>query len=111
MNLLPYLFICLAAICNAVMDRVEYSTAFNQSIFKWKDKEFWEKDISWQYAKKIFGWKADAWHIAKSLMIIFLITAVIVGSVGKSHHWWEWFIMGVVWNLVFNLFYNKILKA
>lgn len=105
---ITHILIALAAICNAVMDRVENSPAFNKSIFKDKNKEWWLKEVSWATAKRIFGYKFDAWHIFKSLMIIFLISAAFVGL---NKHWYLILTGGAVWNFVFNLFYNKIFKA
>lgn len=101
-----YSLVILAAIFNAAMDRTENIVAFNRSIFNHLDKKFWCKEISWQYAMKIFGWKADAWHICKSLMIISLILAVIVAD---NPHWLHFIGLGVTWNVVFTLFYHKIL--
>lgn len=99
-----YLLIILAALLNAVMDRTENIVAFNRSIFSHLDQKFWCKEISWQYATKIIGWKADAWHIAKSGMICLLI-AIIFFHVP----WWHYFILGVTWNVSFTFFYHKLL--
>jgi len=106
--MITILFIAIAAACNAVMDRTENAPAFNKSVFNHFDVKFWLKEVSWQYASKIFGYKVDAWHLAKSFMIIFLLMAVglyspILGGV------FDFLLFGIVWNLTFNLFYNKIL--
>lgn len=107
--IISLILVAIAAMFNAVMDRVENDVSFNKSVFRWKDKRFWCKDVSWQYAKKIFGWKADAWHIAKTLMIISIAFAMIFfHSIGR---WWmDVLLIGAVWNLSFNIFYNKLLK-
>lgn len=102
------LYIILAAILNAFMDRVENEN-FYESIFRNWNEKFWYKRVSWKYAKKIFGWKLDAWHIAKSLMIISLVMAMVSYSV--FHNWWvDVIIAGCLWNVFFNIFYNKLLK-
>lgn len=103
-----YLLIILAAIMNAVMDRTENIVAFNRSVFSHKDKTFWCKDVSWQYAKKIFGWKADAWHMAKSAMIILLVFAMtFFESTGK---WWiDIFYVWLTWVATFSIFYHRLL--
>lgn len=101
-----YILWFMAAILNAVMDRTGDSVAFNRSIFNHLDPKFWNKEISWQYAKKVFGWKADCWHIAKSGMIICLAASLLLDGI----KWWEFPILGTLWNVTFNTFYNHILK-
>lgn len=100
-----YVLIFWAAFFNALMDTLENAPAFNASIFKnWK-KEFWLKEVSWKYAKKIFSWKFDGWHCAKSLMIFCLIGAMIVF---RPHHQLlvHFISAGLIWNGSFNLFYK-----
>lgn len=106
--MITLLFIAIAAACNAVMDRTENAPAFNKSVFNHFDVKFWLKEVSWQYAPKIFGWRYDCWHVAKSLMVCFICLTVclyspILGGV------FDFLLFGAVWNLTFNLFYNKIL--
>ena len=101
-----YILWFMAAILNAVMDRTENSVAFNRSIFNHLDPKFWCKDISWQYAKKTFAFKWDAWHMAKSGMIICIAASLLLDGL----KWWEFPIIGIVWNVTFNTFYNHILK-
>lgn len=105
-----YILVFLAAILNAVMDTIADEPHFNKSIFKNWDKRFWSKEISWSFSKKIFNWKFDGWHVAKSLMIICLVGAIITFRV--YHQWWVHFIsFGVIWNVTFEFFYSKIFKA
>jgi hypothetical protein len=103
-----YLLWALAAILNATMDRVENHVAFNRSVFSHLDKRFWCKEVSWKYAQIFFGWKADAWHISKSLCII---CAALVAIFFKSTGYWfvDLLMLGVCWNVAFNLFYHKVL--
>jgi hypothetical protein len=106
--LITIIFIALSAFLNAVMDRVEYGVAFRVSIFRNLNPKFWQKDVSWEFAKKVFGWKFDAWHVAKSLMIISFTVGIVLykpifGII-------DILIFGAVWNIVFNVFYNNILK-
>lgn len=103
------ILIVIAAALNAVMDLTENIVAFNKSAFRYKDKRFWCKDVSWQYAIKVFGWKADVWHISKSLMIIVISLALIAfKSIG---HWSiDILLFGAIWIVSFNLFYNKLLR-
>ena len=106
--MITLLFIAIAAACNAVMDRTENAPAFNKSVFNHFDVKFWLKEVSWQYATKIFTWKYDAWHVSKSFMLSFILLAAclyspILGGV------FDFLLFGIVWNLTFNVFYNKIL--
>ena len=108
MFLWSYLFIFFAAFFNACMDAWENENYF-ESIFKnWNQKK-WYKRVSWQYAKKIFGYRLDGWHGAKSCMIICLMVAVILF---KPHHqlWVHFISMGLIWNGTFTLFYHRIFK-
>jgi hypothetical protein len=101
-----YIFIALAAVFNACMDCFENEPNFNESIFKAWNKRFWCKDISWQYAKKIGGFKFDSWHIAKSLMVISLAVALCFDYRGN---WWVIMLnVGLVWNLTFTTFYHFV---
>jgi hypothetical protein len=114
------LFVALAAICNSIMDTVENET-IHSSIFSGSKPSFWYKRVSWKYARTIFNYKLDAWHLFKSAMIILLCAAAI------SYHYFPVFryeliwkskwacaadamIFGIAWNFPFNLFYNKILR-
>jgi len=102
------LYLIIAAILNAFMDRVE-NESFYESIFANWNEKFWYKRTSWKYAKKIFSWKMDGWHIAKSLMIISLVMAMVKYTV--FYNWWVDLIMaGALWNVTFNIFYNKLFK-
>lgn len=103
------ILIFFAAVCNAIMDRLENEPAFNRSIFKWKEKRFWSKEVSWQYAKKIFGYKLDAWHLFKSAMIMLMLSACVLYKPVISP-FIDIIIFGAEWNIVFVLFYSKILK-
>lgn len=103
-------FWILAAFFNAVMDATENEN-FYESIFRGKDQRFWYKRESWKYAKKVFGYKIDAWHLSKSAMIIcFVLTAIFFDLPVKKWHDVVLYIAvgGITWNLSFWLFYHKI---
>lgn len=105
MNFLWIVFVGIAAILNALMDRVENEN-FSSSIFKNLNPKFWYKRESWKDAKKIGGWKFDAWHVAKSAMLCCLFLPY-----GFLISWIFFGIISLTWIIVFNLFYNKIFKA
>lgn len=63
----------MSAAANAVADTLENKVAFEASIFSHKDPKFWCKEVSWIYAKRIFGYKIDMWHLVESLQVLILI--------------------------------------
>lgn len=104
---LSAILLILAAISNAVMDSLEEGR-FQRSVFRKFNPKFWYKEESWKYAKRVFKYPIDAWHLAKSLMCIFITFAIsvnihfpLLGSV---------VILGGIWILIFNLLYNKLLR-
>lgn len=108
--MISLLLIAIAAFFNGCMDTFESTPKFNESIFQNFDKHFWCKDVSWQYATKIFGWKADSWHISKSAMIFCIVGAIILFQ--PHFHWWIHFILfGIVWNVIFVITYHGLFKV
>lgn len=125
-------FLSLAAICNAVMDTSVHH--YSTSIFSKLDPNWWNGEISWrnkyflgdplQGRRFLFlGIKypvqlTDAFHFFKMLMIIFICASIVTyspcalfldcGSVILSQLI-IFSIYGIVWNLSFSLFYDKIL--
>jgi hypothetical protein len=105
-----YIFIFFAAYFNALMDCFENTPNFNESIFKSADKKFWCKDVSWQYAKKIGGYKLDGWHFAKTFMVICICAGIAFFK--PTHQLWVHFVsFGAIWNFTFVLFYHWIFKV
>lgn len=105
----PYVLIFLAAFFNACMDAFENENFF-ESIFKKWDQKVWYKRESWKYARKIFAYKLDSWHICKSLMICCFVGAIVVYE--PINEWYIDFVsMGIMWNLCFWIFYHKLFKV
>ena len=123
------IFIMLAAICNAIMDKITYhwySSVFCSNV----DITWWNPEISWlnkhvnknpnMPIKKIC-WGlfdvpcTDAWHTFKSSMVVLIVLAIVTFDCTIVRFWYEYIIMiiafGLMWNLTFNLFYNKLLKS
>jgi len=97
------ILIFFAAIFNAIMDKTKDTIQFKSSIFKNKSSKFWN-DEAWKGKfLPLTKYKANAWHISKSLMLLCLFIAI-------SKTILEFAIISTVWLLVFNRFYNKILK-
>lgn len=117
--MITLLFIVAAAFFNAVMDATENEN-FYESIFRDLNPRFWYKRESWKYARKIFGYRFDAWHIAKSCMIICMALAVYCEQF--SNQVWhtgrtlldigiDIAVAGIMWNLAFNLFYHRLFNV
>lgn len=108
--ILSIIFLILACFFNSVCDAVENEN-FHESIFKNLPKQFWAKRESWKYTKKIFGYRLDAWHISKSLMIICFVLAGIFFDL-PVEKWQDvalyLVVGGLVWNGCFWLFYKKL---
>ena len=107
--MITLLLISLAAIFKAVADTLQHH--FDTSVFAKLNPKFWNPVISCNYAKFLpfTKYRLDGWHLANSGMIVFFILAVVFASPVKL--WWLAIIIcGVVFNLVFNLFYNQILR-
>lgn len=123
---LSYIFWCLAAVLNAMMDTIE-NEHFFISIFRNLNKNFWYKRHSWDKATQINSYKIDAWHLSKSIMVIWLAATVISFKPLEFYIWivdicftntfWQIFFvialhlftLGALWNGIFNIMYNKIL--
>lgn len=106
--MITLILISVAAFFKAVADKVDHH--FDTSIFKNLNPNFWDRDISSEKAKRIFNYKIDAWHLSQSAMIICMIVAWSLHNKSFIAWYWQVLIAGTVWNLVFNLFYNKILS-
>jgi hypothetical protein len=99
----------LAAFFKAVADTS--ADHFDTSVFKWWDRRFWDKTTAAKYAPllRFTKYRLDAWHLANSGMIVcFCLFAVFC----KLHYKWyyELVAMGILFNLAFNISYNKILR-
>lgn len=126
----------IAPIFNAIMDIVENEN-FSSSIFyrnphNYKDN-FGVKDERWNnwwYKREsddhvkivIFGYRPDAWHLSKSIMIILVILSgvfeVYIEGPAITYFKSMWIngaievvIRGLWWNAMFSLFYNVILRS
>ncbi|HEU4901187.1 MAG TPA: hypothetical protein VFT06_00305 [Flavisolibacter sp.] len=108
--ILPLIGVVLAAFSKAVADTLAHH--FATSVFKWRDKRFWEPSTSCNYVGfiRFTKYRPDAWHLSNSLQIVSWCAAIAFAT-NLPFAWWQILIVaGVVFNLVFNLFYNKILK-
>lgn len=116
----------LAAICDAIRDKITHH--FEKSIFNKMNPKWWNPKISWRNKyvdgdlKKGFRYKGplaamnnflDAWHTFKVIEIILLASAVVIQmptfGFGFLAYGAYMIAFGIVWNIPFNTFYNKIL--
>jgi hypothetical protein len=119
------IIVSLAAFFNGIMDTVENENFF-KSIFGKLDQSFWYKRESWKSAEFLPGTKyhPDAWHGSKSFMIFFfLLSATFYDN--TFERMFEPFVRyyafcgkalyvaltGTEFILVFNLFYNVVLRS
>lgn len=108
------ILLLIAVFFNAVMDATENAPNFNESRLRNLPVRFWLKEQSWKYAAKVFGYKLDAWHIAKSCMVICMILVAIFFDlpVKKLNDVLFYIICaGIIWNGGFYLFYHKLFRV
>lgn len=112
----------LASICNSIMDRSTYT--WHSSIFTKFKNPFFDKD-GWKNKyinrdpingrKKLIGninypvQLTDIFHFSKMLMVTFICFSIIF-YIPIIDYKWDLLIYGLTWNLIFNIFYNYILK-
>ena len=91
--MLTILFVILFAVCNAIMDVLQFR--YSTSVFKSMSAAYWDPKLSWKNKWKngnsnegenfigsstIFVFMTDAWHLAKSLMLLFICLAIVFYS-------------------------------
>jgi len=113
-------FIFIAAALNAFMDRIETIIAFDKSIFHKLDTRFWCKSISAHYVifLPMTKYRADAWHIAKTLMLLCIGLAIVcyspiveVFGISFIDMFLDIILLTwISWICSFNVFYNHIFK-
>lgn len=103
-------FFFLAATCKAIADTLQHH--FDTSIFKKLSRKWWDPNTSDDFVKYIpfTKYRLDAWHFANSLMI----TAMVLFGIYYQHIFpyksLDIAFFGLLWNGVFNIFYNKIFR-
>lgn len=112
--MISLLFFCVAGFLNAVMDTLQFH--FDKSIFSSFSNSFWNPANSWKnkynYSPKWlfsgpFVWITDGWHLAKFLMLICLVLAVVFYSPIITF-WLDIVLFYLGFTIVFELFYSKI---
>jgi hypothetical protein len=105
--MITFPLILLAAILKAVSDTVLFR--YDTSVFKHLTPKFWNPIESYKYVGRVFSYPVDAWHLANSGMIVCFIIAAVFNDISLK---WYYQIpaLGICFNLIFNLFFNKILR-
>lgn len=131
------ILVVIIAICNAVMNTIShhYSSSIFTTYYQQFPASYWDPYYSWRNKYidrdpkngrvKLF-WiinkpvqLTDAWHLFKSIMIVSMITAIVLGNTLPEicifkEQWMNigvWIlILGTLWNLTFSLFYKIILR-
>lgn len=124
--MITLIFIAYAAVCNSVMDVISFY--YDKSVFDLlENPQYWDARISWKNKyidwdggdkrrKKWFGIInihpsfTDAWHLYKSMMVVYLILAIVFYK-PIFGLFFDVFLFGITWNFIFTLFYNKLLKT
>jgi hypothetical protein len=124
--LVAALAITIMAICNAVMDKLQFH--FGVSIWKDKNPLFWNPQLSWRNKWKngdpeqgekfpgsssIFVSLTDAWHLFKKFLTAAL--AILPAAWLGTAHAWPWWGYALAWlgaqwlyGGVFHLFFKYI---
>ena len=106
-----YTLVAIAAIFNLVMDTLTWWK--DRSVFKDLDDKWWNPNVSWMHVPNFLGWmRFDAWHIAKMVVVISLISAAACAyKLGLPFGWWSipimYFEWGAVWELTRKLTERK----
>jgi hypothetical protein len=105
---LTILFICIAAVCKALADTLDQH--FFNSIFRSKNRKYWDPNIMAKSAPQIFGYPLDVWHIANSIGIFCWCALPFVYQPCLPKWWMDYGAIGIIFIIVFNLFYNKVFR-
>ena len=96
------ILLAFAALFNSIMDKCETVISFNSSVFKKFNPSFWCKAISANKPLlKFTHYRVDAWHLSKSMMVICVCAAM-------SDNVYQFVILGIVWNVIFNTLYKAL---
>ena len=131
--MLSVLFLALAGMCNAIMDKINFH--WDESIFKDSKLDWWANpEVSYKNKWKnnsnsfdgekfpgsstVFVWVTDLWHFAQSFMITFFVLAALFygdGIVNLFDATWinmvcDLIILKGAFSLSFELFWSVILK-
>jgi hypothetical protein len=100
----------IAAMSKAVADTLQHH--FSISIFGKLNPKFWDPAVS--STKKLFWitkYRLDAWHLANSAMIVFIVLFGVYVKQIFPFKALDVIFYGLLWNGTFDAFYDHILKV
>jgi len=106
--MLSFILIFFAAMLNAVMDKTKDTIQYNSSQFRGLNPYFWDDSMWMGKFVPFTRYKFNAWHISKSLMLLCLLAVPLFYKPILGYC--DYLLFGFEWIVIFNLFYNKILK-
>ena len=91
---------------NSIMDTLTHH--YGYSIFKNLNPKWWNPNESWKYVNflPLTKYRADAWHLSKSLMIIFICISIVNAD---DLNVFDFIFLGLLWNITFSFFYEHVL--
>lgn len=99
--------VAVAAVCKAVADTLDHH--FDTSIFRGLPRKWWDPNVVIKSVPQIFGYPLDGWHISNSIQIAAWMAGAVLYR--QAWGWWQDIgVGGICFILVFNVFYNKILR-
>lgn len=109
--MLTIILFILSAICNAITDII--SRHFEISIFSSYNNKYWNPSVSCNddnVCNKMCCLQVfrclDAYHLFKSLMIIFLILAIVFYNKKNSNIVLDFMMYSLIWNCTFSICYD-----
>jgi hypothetical protein len=111
------ILLVIAASCSALMDTHAHhwaSSVMPRWGWWWRQESWRNKYKDGDYSKGRTWWPVqitDGWHFAKMVMIFAVCAALALPQSKSIYHFLGWFAAyGVVWNITFNILYNRILN-
>ena len=102
------ILIALAAICKAFADTLDHH--FDTSIFRYMPRRLFDPNVIHKTAPKIFGYPLDAWHISNTIQLCCWMALPLVYKPQLSAWWMNYAAGGLLFVIVFNVFYNKVFR-
>lgn len=110
------LLFAVAAMFYAVTQTVDHH--YSTSVFKNLNPNFWNGQVSFTTARKIFGYPVDAFHLSMTVMVVICMMAAVfcqhpvwTWEIGLLKWYYQIGVVGIVWIIIFNIFFNKILVS
>lgn len=107
--------ILLAAFFWALAWTLQFRFGWIRIGFIRNNPSFWQAAISSSHAKTVGGYKIDGFHLMQSVAICLLLLAPVLyrpipiyRSITENAWWIDYLILGTIWIIAFERFYNLI---